>query len=419
MPVDAVEAVEEVYRSDWGRIVAALIGLVGDFDLAEESAQEAFTAAVDQWRESGVPEFPRAWIIQTARNKAIDRIRRKVRFEEKLETYAKSGMVRESEEPNYDTGEIRDDRLRLIFTCCHPALALDAQVALTLRTLCGLETDEIARAFLVPVPTMAQRLVRAKRKIRDAGIPYVVPETKEMAERLDAVLTAIYLVFNEGYAATRGGPLVRTDLCAEAIRLGRLVRSLMEPQVPSEVTALLALMLLHDARRDARSDDAGDLIVLEEQDRSLWHQEQIAEALPFVDETLRDSAGPYALQAAIAAVHCRAARAEDTDWRQIVQLYDVLERVQPSPIVSLNRAVAVAMADSPRSGLALIDALAASNDLDDYHLLHAARADLLRRIGWPAEAAKSYERALSFVTNDSERRYLERRLREVQSSAEN
>lgn len=417
--MDAVEAVEEVYRSDWGRIVAALIGLVGDFDLAEESAQEAFTAAVDQWRESGVPEFPRAWIIQTARNKAIDRIRRKVRFEEKLETYAKSGMVRESEEPNYDTGEIPDDRLRLIFTCCHPALALDAQVALTLRTLCGLETDEIARAFLVPVPTMAQRLVRAKRKIRDAGIPYVVPETKEMAERLDAVLTAIYLVFNEGYAATRGGPLVRTDLCAEAIRLGRLVRSLMEPQVPSEVTALLALMLLHDARRDARSDDAGDLIVLEEQDRSLWHQEQIAEALPFVDETLRDSAGPYALQAAIAAVHCRAARAEDTDWRQIVQLYDVLERVQPSPIVSLNRAVAVAMADTPRSGLALIDALAASNDLDDYHLLHAARADLLRRIGWPAEAAKSYERALSFVTNDSERRYLERRLREVQSSAVN
>jgi len=417
--VDAVEAVEEVYRSDWGRIVAALIGLVGDFDLAEESAQEAFTAAVDQWRESGVPEFPRAWIIQTARNKAIDRIRRKVRFEEKLETYAKSGMVQESEEPNYDTGEIPDDRLRLIFTCCHPALALDAQVALTLRTLCGLETDEIARAFLVPVPTMAQRLVRAKRKIRDAGIPYVVPETKEMAERLDAVLTAIYLVFNEGYAATRGGPLVRTDLCAEAIRLGRLVRSLMEPQVPSEVTALLALMLLHDARRDARSDDAGDLIVLEEQDRSLWHQEQIAEALPFVDETLRDSAGPYALQAAIAAVHCRARRAEDTDWRQIVQLYDVLERVQPSPIVSLNRAVAVAMADSPRSGLALIDALAASNDLDDYHLLHAARADLLRRIGWPAEAAKSYERALSFVTNDSERRYLERRLREVQSSAVN
>ena len=417
--MDAVEAVEEVYRSDWGRIVAALIGLVGDFDLAEESAQEAFTAAVDQWRESGVPEFPRAWIIQTARNKAIDRIRRKVRFEEKLETYAKSGMVRESEEPNYDTGEIPDDRLRLIFTCCHPALALDAQVALTLRTLCGLETDEIARAFLVPVPTMAQRLVRAKRKIRDAGIPYVVPETKEMAERLDAVLTAIYLVFNEGYAATRGGPLVRTDLCAEAIRLGRLVRSLMEPQVPSEVTALLALMLLHDARRDARSDDAGDLIVLEEQDRSLWHQEQIAEALPYVDETLRDSAGPYALQAAIAALHCRAARAEDTDWRQIVQLYDVLERVQPSPIVSLNRAVAVAMADTPRSGLALIDALAASNDLDDYHLLHAARADLLRRIGWPAEAAKSYERALSFVTNDSERRYLERRLREVQSSAVN
>ena len=419
MPVDAVGAVEEVYRSDWGRIVAALIGLVGDFDLAEESAQEAFTAAVDQWRESGVPEFPRAWIIQTARNKAIDRIRRKVRFEEKLESYVKSGMVRESEEPNYDNNEIPDERLRLIFTCCHPALALDAQVALTLRTLCGLETDEIARAFLVPVPTMAQRLVRAKRKIHDAGIPYVVPETKDMAERLDAVLTAIYLVFNEGYSATRGGPLIRTDLCAEAIRLGRLVRTLMAPQVPSEVTALLALMLLQDSRRDARSDAAGNLIVLEEQDRSLWHQQQIAEALPLVDEALRGVPGAYAFQAAIAAVHCRALRAEETDWRQIVQLYDVLERVQPSPIVSLNRAVAVAMADNPRSGLTLIETLAASNDLDDYHLLHAARADLLRRSGSLAEAAKSYERALTLVTNDSERRYLERRLREVQSPVVN
>jgi RNA polymerase sigma-70 factor, ECF subfamily len=275
MALDPTQAVEEVYRAEWGRIVAALISLVGDFELAEESAQEAFAAAVDQWRVSGVPEFPKAWIIQTARHKAIDRIRRKIKFEEKLDSYVKSGFVRESEKPDYDSSEIPDDRLRLIFTCCHPALAMDAQVALTLRTLCGLETDEIARAFLVPVPTMAQRLVRAKRKIRDAGIPYAVPEPDELAERVDAVLTAIYLVFNEGYSATRGHQLVRTDLCAEAIRLARLVRELMAPQPPAEATALLALMLLHDARRDARTDESGNLVVLEEQDRTLWHQKQI------------------------------------------------------------------------------------------------------------------------------------------------
>jgi RNA polymerase sigma-70 factor, ECF subfamily len=416
MSFDAAAAVEAVYRSDWGRIVAALIGLVGDFDLAEESAQEAFTAAVDQWPVSGVPEFPRAWIIQTARHKAIDRIRRKARFEEKLESYAASGLVREIEEPDYDTSEIPDDRLRLIFTCCHPALALEAQVALTLRTLCGLETDEIARAFLVPPTTMAQRLVRAKQKIRDAGIPYVVPETGEMASRLDAVLTVIYLVFNEGYAATRGGPLLRTDLCAEAIRLGRLVKTLMSPQPPAEVTALVALMLLHDARRDARIDDAGDLVVLEEQDRSRWNQRQIAEALPLVAEAFRGGPGPYALQAAIAAQHCQAARAEDTDWPQIVRLYDLLERLQPSPVVSLNRAVAVAMAEGPRPALAIVDALAAAGDLDNYHLLHATRADLLRRIGSPKEAADSYARALALAVNHSERRFLEKRLREVQSS---
>jgi RNA polymerase sigma-70 factor (ECF subfamily) len=417
MSADAAAAVEAVYRSDWGRIIAALITLVGDFDLAEESAQEAFTAAVDQWRVSGVPEFPRAWIIQTARHKAIDRIRRNLKFEEKLESYAVSGLVRTIEEPDYDSAEIPDDRLRLIFTCCHPALAPDAQVALTLRTLCGLETDEIARAFLVPPATMAQRLVRAKRKIRDAGIPYIVPETTDMAARLDAVLTVIYLVFNEGYAATRGGPLVRTDLCAEAIRLGRLLRSLLGPQPPPELTALVALMLLHDARRDARINQAGDLIVLEEQDRSRWHQAQIAEALPMVSEALRNSLSTYALQAAIAAVHCQAARAEDTDWPRIVGLYDLLEQAQPSPIVSLNRAVAVAMVEGPQTGLALVDAIAASNDLDNYHLLHAVRADLLRRLGSQAEAAKSYERALALVTNDSERRFLERRLRGVQPPA--
>jgi RNA polymerase sigma-70 factor (ECF subfamily) len=412
MSTAATAAVEAVYRTDWGRIVATLIGLIGDFDLAEECAQEAFTAAVDQWRESGVPELPRAWIVKTAHHKAIDRIRRRNLHEQKVESYAKSGLVREYEEPNYGTNEIPDDRLRLIFTCCHPALAHEAQVALTLRSLCGLETDEIARAFLVPTVTMAQRLVRAKRKIRDAGIPYAVPETNELAERLDAVLTVIYLVFNEGYAATRGGPLVRTDLCAEAIRLARLVRTLMAPMPPAEATALLALMLLHDARRDARLDDAGDIVVLEEQDRSLWHQPQIAEALPLVEEAFRAGPGTYAIQAGIAAMHCQAARFEDTDWAEILRLYDVLQRMDPSPIVTLNRAVALAMVAGPQAGLAVIDALS-DGDLHGYHLLHAARADLLRRMGAFAPAAKSYKQALALVTNDSERRYLERRLREV------
>ena len=410
---NADEAVEEVYRSDWGRIVAALIRHIGDFEVAEEAAQEAFTAAVDQWRASGVPEFPRAWIIQTARHKAIDRIRRMALHRQKVETYAAS--TEDVEQPDYDTDEIPDDRLRLIFTCCHPALALEAQVALTLRSLGGLETDEIARAFLVPPVTMAQRLVRAKRKIRDAGIPYRVPGTQDLPERLDAVLTVIYLIFNEGYASTRGGPYVRADLCQEAIRLSRTVRTLTSPQSPAEATGLLALMLLHDARRDARMDNAGDLVVLEEQDRSRWNQRQIAEALPLVEEAFQGEPGPFALQAAIAALHCQAARPEDTDWPQIVRLYDVLERLQPSPIISLNRAVAVAMALGPQAGLALVDELAEAGDLNNYHLLHSARADLLRRIGSTERAAQAYEKALELVSNDSERRYLERRLREMQS----
>ena len=405
-------AVDALYRSDWGRIVATLIGQFGDFEMAEDAAQEAFTAAIDQWRVDGVPDYPRAWIVQTAKHKVIDRLRRQTRSQEKLESYVASGLIPTITEPDYLSDEIPDERLRLIFTRCHPALSLESQVALTLRTLGGLQTEEIARAFLVPTTTMAQRLVRAKRKIRDAGIPYRIPDTREMPERLDAVLNAIYLVFNEGYAPTRGEPLVRADLCSEAIRLARLLRLLMSP-TPPEVASLLALMLLHDSRRDARHDAAGDLIVLEDQDRTLWNREQISEALPLVEEAMRRGIGPYALEAAIAAEHCRATRPEDTDWDQITRLYSLLEQLMPSPVVTLNKAVAIAMAQGPENALPVIDSLLVSGELEDYYLLHAARADMLRRLGELKSAAKSYSRALEIVTNESERRFLERRLQEV------
>ncbi len=416
MPPNPNVAVDAVYRSDWGRIVATLIRQFGDFELAEDAAQEAFTAAVDQWRTEGVPDSPRAWIIQTAKHKAIDRLRRQTRLQEKLEEFPELTIEPTVDGPDLDFAEIPDDRLRLIFTCCHPAISLEAQVALTLRTLGGLQTDEIARAFLVPTATMAQRLVRAKRKIRDAGIPFSIPDTSDMPERLDAVLTAIYLIFNEGYAPTRGKPLVRADLCAEAIRLARLVTTLLEPNPPVEATALLALMLLHDSRREARLDDEGDLVILEEQDRSRWNRPQIDEALSLVNHKLSGASGPYAIEAAISAEHCKAARAEDTDWRRIVRLYDLLYELLPSPIIALNRAVAIGMANGPSSALALIDNLSASGELDGYHLLHAARADMLRRLGANREAAESYDVALGLVSNDGERRFLERRLREVTSS---
>ncbi len=410
-----LEAVNAVYVSDSRRVLATLIRLLGDFDVAEEALHDAFKAALEQWPREGVPGNPRAWLVSAGRFKAIDGLRRRARFDPLDEVGAKADVAVVDDAAWADQETVEDDRLRLIFTCCHPALAPDAQVALTLREVCGLTTEEIARAFLTPAPTLAQRIVRAKAKIRDARIPYQVPTQAELPERLDAVLRVIYLVFNEGYAASSGTSVTRHDLSAEAIRLGRLLVELLpEP----EAIGLLALMLLHESRRAARTSPSGELILLDNQDRSLWNREQIAEGMQLVRRALSvRRAGPYGIQAAIAAVHADASSASATDWDEIVGLYDALLLAGPSPVIELNRAVALAMRDGPAAGLALIDRILARGDLLEYRLAHAARADLCRRLGRASEARASYERALKLTRQEPERRFLERRIAEVSTES--
>jgi len=404
------ERVDAVYLAESRRVFATLIRLLGDFDLAEEALQEAFRAALEQWPRDGMPANPRAWLVSAGRFKAIDNIRRRARFEP-LDDVAEPVAAGGDDPAAWEGEGVEDDRLRLIFTCCHPALSPDAQVALTLREVCGLTTEEIARAFLTPAPTLAQRIVRAKAKIREARIPYQVPAQPELPDRLDAVLRVIYLVFNEGYAASSGAVLTRADLSGEAIRLGRLLIELLpEP----EAIGLLALMLLQESRRIARTSPSGDLVLLENQDRSLWNRDHIKEGLALVERALSSRrSGPYTLQAAIAAVHAEAPTPAATEWAQIVSLYDLLVRIEPSPVVELNRAVAVAMRDGPSAGLALIDAILARGELANYHLAHSARADLCRRMDRTAEARASYERALALTQQDPERRFLKKRLAEL------
>lgn len=403
--------VDTVYRSDARRVFATLIRLLGDFDRAEDALHDAFRAALEQWPRDGMPANPRTWLVSTGRFKAIDAIRRRARFDASLAMLAEQLDGDTSDATGQDDVGVADDRLRLIFTCCHPALPPDARVALTLREVCGLTTEEIARAFLTPPPTLAQRIVRAKAKIRDARIPYQVPSPAELPDRLDTVLHVIYLVFNEGYAASSGEAVTRPDLSGEAIRLGRLLIELLpEP----EAIGLLALMLLHESRRAARTSPEGDLILLEDQDRARWNREQIAEGQALVIRALSSRRfGPYTLQAAIAAVHAEAPDAAATDWTEIVGLYDALAQMEPSPVVALNRAVAVAMRDGPAAGLALIDAILSRGDLTDYHLAHAARAALCRRLGRMAEARAAYERALALAHQEPERRFLARRLADL------
>jgi RNA polymerase sigma-70 factor, ECF subfamily len=410
------QTLDSLYRAESGRILATLIRLLGDFDLAEDAVHDAFATALECWPLDGVPANPRAWLISTGRFKAIDALRRRARFDASQETITAQleNAADDSAQGIYDG--LADDGLRLIFTCCHPALAPEARVALTLREVCGLTTEEIARAFLTTVPTLAQRIVRAKAKIRDARIPYQVPSAEELPDRLDTALQVVYLVFNESYCASSGASLTRAELSAEAIRLGRLLLELLpEP----EVMGLLALMLLQESRRAARTSPSGELVLLENQDRSLWNREQIAEGIKLVERALLSRRfGPYTLQAAIAAVHSEASDAASTDWLQIVALYSVLARAEPSPVVELNRAVAVAMRDGPKTGLALIEAILARGELADYHLAHSARADLCRRLGRKDEARSAYHRALSLTQQEQERRFLENRLRELDEKSD-